>query len=122
MDDPQHFGGGNPEENKIDDNDDVINNYDLDDNFPEYANEQNKELNLIVREKIQLIQHLSIEIEEHNERLKVLQDHLKSVQQELIHTQKLVDVKNQEIETEEHMKQVAERQAGRLKNELDKLE
>jgi hypothetical protein len=33
-----------------------------------------------------------------------------------------VDAKNKEIETEEHMKQIAERQAGRLKNELNKLE
>ena len=99
-----------------------INNYDLDEDFPEYANDQNKELNLIVREKIQLIHHLNIEIEEHNERLKILQEHLRSVKQELIHTQALVDNKNQAIETEEHMKQIAERQAGRLKNELTKLD
>ena len=99
-----------------------INNYDLDEDFPEYANDQNKELNLIVREKIQLIHHLNIEIEEHNERLKILQEHLRSVKQELVHTQALVDGKNAEIETEEHMKQIAERQAGRLKNELTKLD
>ncbi|CAI2383185.1 unnamed protein product [Moneuplotes crassus] len=99
-----------------------INNYDLDEDFPEYANDQNKELNLIVREKIQLIHHLNIEIEEHNERLKILEEHLRSVKQELIHTQALVDSKNQAIETEEHMKQIAERQAGRLKNELSKLD
>jgi len=111
----------NPNPNLPDDSAD-INNYDLDEDFPDYANDQNKELNLIVREKIQLIHHLNIEIEEHNERLKILQEHLKSVQQELIHTQALVDGKNAEIETEEHMKQISERQAGRLKNELTKLE
>jgi len=33
-----------------------------------------------------------------------------------------VDAKNKEIETEEHMKQIAERQSGRLKAEMDKLE
>ena len=33
-----------------------------------------------------------------------------------------VDAKNKEIETEEHMKQIAERQSGRLRNELKKLE
>ena len=32
-----------------------------------------------------------------------------------------VDVKNKEIETEEHMKQIAERQSGRLRNEIEKL-
>lgn len=102
--------------------DEEINNYDHDDDFPDYANDQNKELNMIISEKVQLIHHLNIEIEEHQERLKILEEHLKSVQQELIHTQALVDQKNKEIETEEHMKQIAERQAGRLKNELKKLE
>lgn len=111
----------NPNPNMPDESAD-INNYDLDEDFPDYANDQNKELNLIVREKIQLIHHLNIEIEEHNERLKILQEHLRSVKQELIHTQALVDGKNAEIETEEHMKQISERQSGRLKNELTKLE
>ena len=49
-------------------------------------------------------------------------EHLKSVQMELIHTQSLVDAKNKEIETEEHMKQITERQSGRLKNEIEKLD
>jgi len=34
----------------------------------------------------------------------------------------LVDAKNKEIETEEHMKQITERQSGRLKNEIEKLD
>ena len=63
-----------------------------------------------------------MEIEEHQERLKILDEHLKSVQMELVHTQSLVDVKNKEIESEEHLKQVAERQSGRLRNEIEKLE
>jgi len=33
-----------------------------------------------------------------------------------------VDNKNKEIESEEHLKQLAERQSGRLRNEIDKLE
>ena len=40
----------------------------------------------------------------------------------MIHTQSLVDTKNKEIESEEHLKQIAERQSGRLNNELKKLE
>ena len=110
-----------PEENNDEDQIE-INNYDHDEDFPEYANDQNKELNMIISEKVQLIHHLNIEIEEHNERLGILEEHLKSVKQELIHTQALVDQKNKEIETEEHMRQIDERQGGRLKNELKKLE
>lgn len=64
---------------------------------------------LQVREKVRLVAQLGLEIEEHQERLKILDEHLKSVQMELVHTQSLVDVKNKEIESEEHLKQVAER-------------
>lgn len=98
-----------PNQNQDNVQDDEINNYDHDDDFPEYANDQNKELNMIIQEKVQLIEHLKIEIQEHQDRLKILDEHLKSVKIELVHTQKLVDQKNKEIETEEHMKQIAER-------------
>lgn len=101
---------------------DTIAQYDLDEDFPIYANDQNKELNQIVREKVRLVAQLGLEIEEHQERLKILQEHLKSVKMELVHTQSLVDAKNKEIETEEHLKQITERQSGRLKNEIEKLE
>ena len=71
---------------------------------------------------MRLVAQLGLEIEEHQERLKILAEHLKSVQMELVHTQSLVDAKNKEIETEEHMKQITERQSGRLKNEIEKLD
>ena len=45
-----------------------------------------KELNQIVREKVRLVAQLGLEIEEHQERLKILEDHLKSVKMELVHT------------------------------------
>lgn len=101
---------------------DTIAQYDLDEDFPPYANDQNKELNQIVREKVRLVAQLGLEIEEHQERLKILEEHLKSVKMELVHTQSLVDAKNKEIETEEHLKQITERQSGRLRNEIEKLE
>ena len=68
------------------------------------------------------VAQLGLEIEEHQERLKILEEHLESVKMELVHTQSLVDAKNKEIETEEHLKQITERQSGRLKNEIEKLE
>ena len=58
---------------------------------------------------MRLVAQLGLEIEEHQERLKILDEHLKSVQMELVHTQSLVDIKNKEIESEEHLKSVAER-------------
>ena len=34
----------------------------------------------------------------------------------------LIEAKNKEIETEDHLKQVAERQVGRIESEMRKLE
>lgn len=65
---------------------------------------------------------MKLEKEEHEERVKVLQTHYKSVGEEFKQTQDLVDSKNKEIESEDHMKQIEERQAGKFKNELEKTE
>ena len=92
------------------------------DDFPDYANQANKELNEVIKQKRGFISGISEEIEEIQERVKVLRDHLKNVQAELINTQNLVDSKNREIETEDHLKQLAERQTGRLYSELQKLD
>jgi chromosome segregation ATPase len=69
-----------------------------------------------------LLTAIKNEKEEHEERVKVLQEHYKSVEEEFKQTQDLVDQKNKEIETEDHMKQLEERQAGKLANDLQKGE
>ena len=48
----QNAGGGAGQNEDIVD---TIAQYDLDEDFPDYANEQNKELNQIVREKVRLV-------------------------------------------------------------------
>jgi len=93
-----------------------------DDDFPEYANEHNKQLNQIIKEKRKLTKELRSKIEDVVERTKVLKEHLKNVRSELINTQQLIDDKNKEIETEDHLKQLNERQIGRLRGGLRKLE
>jgi hypothetical protein len=90
--------------------------------FPEYANEQNKQLNMIIKEKRQLNKEIYHKLLDREDRTKVLQDHLKNVQYELLHTQQLIEAKNKEIETEDHLKQVQERQVGRLEAEIRKLD
>merc|ERR1719424_295778 len=49
-------------------------------------------------------------------------DHLKNVEQEHLHTQSLVDSKAREIDTEDHLKQLAEREVGRVNADMGKLE
>lgn len=54
------------------------------------------------------------------ERKKILEEHLKNVEQELLHTKTLIDNKNKETETENHLWQITERQCGRLESEIKK--
>ena len=51
---------------------DTIAQYNIDEDFPQYANDQNKELNQIVHEKVRLEAQLKLEIDEHQDRLKIL--------------------------------------------------
>jgi seryl-tRNA synthetase len=48
-------------------------------------------------------------------------EHLKHVRQELQHTQNLVNARTHEIETEDHMFKIAEREDGRLQQEIQRL-
>ncbi|CAK59765.1 unnamed protein product (macronuclear) [Paramecium tetraurelia] len=105
--------------NENDENQELVNEEE-DDDFPEYANEANKELNEKIKLKRRIIRDINSKIEEKSDKLKVLSEHLKNIQQELLHTQALIDTKNKEIETEDHLKQITERQIGRLQNEMTK--
>ncbi|CAD8119319.1 unnamed protein product [Paramecium sonneborni] len=105
--------------NENDENQELLNEEE-DDDFPEYANEANKELNEKIKYKRNIIRDINSKIEEKSDKLKVLSEHLKNIQQELLHTQALIDTKNKEIETEDHLKQITERQIGRLQNEMTK--
>ena len=62
------------------------------------------------------------EVEEIEDRLHAMSEHLKNVRQELTHTQGLTNARKKEIETENHLLQIAEREEGRLKQEVRKLE
>ena len=92
------------------------------DDFPVYANEANKRLNKIIREKTKLLNQFKSEAEVNIERIKILEEHLKSVSDELVHTQKMIDNRNKEIESEDHLKQIAERATGRFLNEIKNMD
>lgn len=57
-----------------------------DDDFPEYANEQNKKLNHIIKEKRKLIKEFRMKYEEKSDRVIVLKEHYKNVNNELLNT------------------------------------
>ncbi|XP_032081218.1 coiled-coil domain-containing protein 39 [Thamnophis elegans] len=86
------------------------------------ANEENKwleeELQKLQNEKANLQNQLS----DYEDRITAMSSHLKNVKQEFGLTQGLFRARQNEIETEQHFKAIAEREVGRLKTEIQKLE
>mmetsp|Transcript_43011 Transcript_43011/g.98853 ORF Transcript_43011/g.98853 Transcript_43011/m.98853 type:complete len:893 (-) Transcript_43011:49-2727(-) len=89
---------------------------------PVFANEENKQLGVDVKRKEVDLEKIEQNLHTDGERVKVMTDHLVNVQQELVHTQQLVDAKKKEVETEDHIKALANRQLGRAKADIVKLQ
>ena len=91
------------------------------DDLPAFANDVNKQLHAQVREREKVLAQTEVELADTKERIGVMEGHLGSVKTEQLHTQRLVDAKIKEIETEDHLKQLAERERGRFHAEFNKL-
>lgn len=85
------------------------------------ANADNKFLEEAVQKKQKEIVSLQNNLGENTDRVYSMSSHLKNVRQELQHTQGLINARKNEIETEEHMRKIAEREEGRLKHEIQRL-
>ncbi|NXP03510.1 CCD39 protein, partial [Thinocorus orbignyianus] len=70
------------------------------------------------KEKVNL-QHELADLEE---RIQAMTSHLKNVRQEFSFTQSLYKARENEIDTEQHFKALAERECGRLKSDIKRLE
>ena len=92
------------------------------DDLPEFANEANRTLHSQLKDNEKAVLLVETELVETKERIGTMQQHLTSVNTELLHTQRLVDAKIKEIETEDHLKQLAERERGRFRAEFKKLQ
>ncbi|RHY40918.1 hypothetical protein DYB30_003465 [Aphanomyces astaci] len=110
-----------------DDIEDVASNADIPivsmvDDLPLFADDANKKLHAQIRANEKRMQTVKHEISEAVGRHAIMDEHLKNVKQELINTQSLQNSKLKEISTEEHLRQVSDREAGRVKQELKRLE
>ncbi|TKC52840.1 hypothetical protein EI555_003422 [Monodon monoceros] len=56
------------------------------------------------------------------DRINAMTSHFKNVKQEFLFTQSLCKAREHEIESEEHFKMIAERELGRVKDEMQRLE
>jgi len=90
--------------------------------LPDFANDRNKELHAVLRNLEKEVVQLNGEYEDAVDRTKTMREHLANVQKETVTTQQLVDARVHEIETEDHLKQLAERERGRYLAELRKHE
>ena len=81
-------------------------------------NHVNKELTNQVKAYEAEIEERSREVDENKGRVDFMNEHLKNVKQEIANTQVLYDAKRREIETEDHMAQLADRETGRIKQEM----
>ncbi|XP_039711797.1 coiled-coil domain-containing protein 39 isoform X2 [Pteropus medius] len=86
------------------------------------ANEENK----ILEDQLSKLQdersNLQDQLRDYEERINAMTSHFKNVKQELSFTQALCKAREHEIESEEHFKIIAERELGRVKNEIQRLE
>jgi len=90
--------------------------------LPPYASEENKKLDAEIKQRENQLESIEEQLETGGGRVKIMTDHLVNVQQELVNTQQLVDAKKNEAETEEHLKALTNRQLGRLKAEIVRLD
>lgn len=78
-------------------------------------NKANRDLTAQIAHFEKESENVQREIDEHKQRLKFMVEHLSNVKAEILNTQQLHEGKRREIETEDHLAQLAERENGRLK-------
>nr|XP_033814755.1 coiled-coil domain-containing protein 39 isoform X4 [Geotrypetes seraphini] len=86
------------------------------------ANAENKVLEDELKNKQEEKTMLQNQLTDFVDRIQAMAEHMKNVRQELAYTQSLCRARDKEIETEQHFKMLAEREIGRLKQEILKLE
>jgi len=72
--------------------------------LPPFANEENRALDAVIRDLEKKLELEGGTLEETNDRMQVMSEHLKNVRQEIQYTQSRLEVKEKELSTEDHIK------------------
>uniref|UniRef100_A0A8C9SSK9 Coiled-coil domain-containing protein 39 n=1 Tax=Scleropages formosus TaxID=113540 RepID=A0A8C9SSK9_SCLFO len=86
------------------------------------ANAENKALEDELQRKQKEKSNVENKIYTYRDRIQAMGEHLKNVRQELSHTQGLLRAREKEIESEVHFRALADREMGRLRQEITKLD
>ncbi|CAF0900037.1 unnamed protein product [Adineta ricciae] len=89
---------------------------------PRIPNAENRELESKVELKQRRVQSIQGDLDENVTKIHMLEDHLKNVQDELATTLRLFNARKHEVQTEEHMKMLNEREMGRIKQDILRVE
>ena len=89
--------------------------------LPPFANAENKQLNQNVHKLERQLEGAESGLEEHKDRIEVMDEHLKNVRTELTYTEARVGSKGKEIKTEEHLKALCERESARITGDIKVL-
>jgi len=92
------------------------------DDLPLFANPEARKVDLDIKAKEAAIERVVEAIADMADRVKVMREHFKNVQQEVEHTNALYNAKHAEIQTENHLKQLTSRSLGRSQLESRKLQ
>jgi chromosome segregation ATPase len=90
--------------------------------LPEHLlNHTNKDLTEKFRTLEEKLESVNRQSEQHKDKLKLMVEHLVNVKNEITNTQALYEGKRRELETEDHLTQIADREVGRISQELSKM-
>lgn len=86
-----------------------------DDDLPIFATPAARKIKQNINEKDQKRNSVLAKVEDINERIQVMKEHYKNVEQEIEYTNNRLSVKNAEIHTEKHLQELAKRELSRVK-------
>ena len=87
-----------------------------------FANAENRALDSAIRAKERQLEDIEGDAEENADRVTVMQEHLRNVNQEVQFTQSRAGAKAKELETEEHMFRLSELAVNRIREDAKKME
>lgn len=118
---PKSYGDNNDSERQKDSSIEVE-HYAPTDELPPFADEASKalyrEIKLLERQRDEAARS----DQSHKERISIINDHLRSIRQEIDHTNSLVSAKKSEVNTEEHLLSLSQRELGQTLRDTSAIE